>query len=57
MPVDYDLVVIGGTTAGLEAAIFAAKFKARVALVTQGISFSTLPDSLIIRDRPPRAHG
>ena len=47
MPVDYDLVVIGGTTAGLEAAIFAAKFKARVALVTQGISFSTLPDSLI----------
>ncbi|PZV15834.1 MAG: mercuric reductase [Leptolyngbya sp.] len=48
MPVDYDLVIIGGTTAGVEAAIFAAHFKARVALVTQGISFSTLPDSLVI---------
>lgn len=48
MPVDYDLVVIGGTTAAVEAAIFAAQFKARVALVTQGISLSTLPDSLVI---------
>lgn len=48
MPVDYDLVVIGGTTAAVEAAIFAAQFKARVALVTQGISFSSLPDSLVI---------
>ncbi len=48
MSVDYDLVIIGGTTAGVEAAIFAAHFKARVALVTQGISFSTLPDSLVI---------
>lgn len=48
MSVDYDLVVIGGTTAGVEAAIFAAQFKARVALVTQGIAFSTLPDSLLV---------
>ncbi|MEX0270229.1 FAD-dependent oxidoreductase [Leptolyngbyaceae cyanobacterium UHCC 1019] len=48
MPVDYDLVIIGGTTAGVEAAIFAAQFKARVALVTQGIAFSTLPDSLLM---------
>ncbi|MBM0743330.1 NAD(P)/FAD-dependent oxidoreductase [Phormidium sp. CLA17] len=48
MPVDYDLVVIGGTIAGVEAAIFAVQFKARVALVTQGLSFSTLPDSLLI---------
>jgi pyruvate/2-oxoglutarate dehydrogenase complex dihydrolipoamide dehydrogenase (E3) component len=48
MPVDYDLVVIGGTTAGVAAAIFAAQFRARVALVTQGISCSTLPNSLLI---------
>jgi pyruvate/2-oxoglutarate dehydrogenase complex dihydrolipoamide dehydrogenase (E3) component len=48
MPVDYDLVVIGGTTAGVEAAIFAAKFKARVALVTQAVSFAALPDSLLV---------
>jgi len=48
MPVDYDLVIIGGTTAGVEAALFAAQCSARVALVTQGVSFSTLPDSLVI---------
>ncbi len=48
MPVDYDLVVIGGTPAAVEAAAFAAQFKARVALVTQGISFSSLPDSFVV---------
>jgi pyruvate/2-oxoglutarate dehydrogenase complex dihydrolipoamide dehydrogenase (E3) component len=47
MPVDYDLVIIGGTTAGVEAAIFAAQFRARVALVTQGIVDSSLTDSWV----------
>lgn len=40
MSVDYDLVVIGNSTAGVEAAIAAARLKARVALVTQSL-FST----------------
>jgi len=37
MAVDYDLVVIGASPAGFEAAIAATQAKARVALVTQGI--------------------
>ncbi len=36
MAVDYDLVVIGCSEAGVEAAIAAARLKARVALVEQG---------------------
>lgn len=35
MSVDYDLVVIGSTPAGVEAAQMAARWRARVALVTQ----------------------
>ncbi|XGV97258.1 MAG: FAD-dependent oxidoreductase [Leptolyngbya sp. BL-A-14] len=38
MPVDYDLVVIGSSAAGIHAAIAAANLKARVALVEQGRS-------------------
>jgi len=38
MAVDYDLVVIGASPAGLEAAIAATQAKARVALVSQGIA-------------------
>jgi len=36
MPVDYDLVVVGSSAAGIHAAIAAAKLKARVVLVEQG---------------------
>ncbi|MBW4690678.1 MAG: NAD(P)/FAD-dependent oxidoreductase [Lyngbya sp. HA4199-MV5] len=36
MPVDYDLVVIGSSVAGIHAAMTAANLKARVALVEQG---------------------
>lgn len=35
MPVEYDLVVIGGSSAGVYAAVAAARLKARVALVEQ----------------------
>jgi pyruvate/2-oxoglutarate dehydrogenase complex dihydrolipoamide dehydrogenase (E3) component len=38
MAVDYDLVVIGATSAGIHAAVKAAQLKARVALVTQQVS-------------------
>lgn len=38
MSVDYDLVVIGNSAAGIEAAIAAARLKARVALVVQSLS-------------------
>ena len=37
MAVDYDLVVLGGTQAGQEAARYAAQLGARVALVMQGL--------------------
>lgn len=36
MPVEYDLVVIGGSSAGVYAAVAAARLKARVALVELG---------------------
>lgn len=45
MAVDYDLVVIGNTPAGIHAAVSAARLKARVALVAQ----NTRPDSTIVR--------
>lgn len=38
MSVDYDLVVIGNTAAGIEAAIAATRLKARVALVSHSLS-------------------
>ena len=38
MAVDYDLVVIGGSEAGIQAALAAITLKARVALVDQGCS-------------------
>ena len=38
MSVDYDLVVIGNSAAGIEAAIAAARLKARVALVVHSLS-------------------
>ncbi|MGQ9873102.1 FAD-dependent oxidoreductase [Leptodesmis sp.] len=38
MSVDYDLVVIGNSPAGIEAAIAAARLKARVALVSHSLS-------------------
>ncbi len=45
MPVDYDLVVIGNTPAGIHAAVSAAQLNARVAIVEQ----ATHPDSTIVR--------
>jgi pyruvate/2-oxoglutarate dehydrogenase complex dihydrolipoamide dehydrogenase (E3) component len=47
MAVEYNLVVIGGSTAGIQAAIAAASLKARVALVDQGIP--AFPPELITR--------
>uniref|UniRef100_A0ACD5GVP5 FAD-dependent oxidoreductase n=1 Tax=Desertifilum tharense IPPAS B-1220 TaxID=1781255 RepID=A0ACD5GVP5_9CYAN len=41
MTVDYDLVVIGGSAAGVYAALFAAQLKARVALVEPPRSIGT----------------
>lgn len=38
MPVDYDLVVIGSSAAGIHAALAATNLKARVAIVEQGCS-------------------
>lgn len=35
MPADYDLVIIGNSVAGIDAALFAVRYKARVALVEQ----------------------
>ncbi|NJP09244.1 MAG: NAD(P)/FAD-dependent oxidoreductase [Leptolyngbyaceae cyanobacterium RU_5_1] len=49
MSVDYDLVIIGSSLAGIQAAIAAASLKARVALVEQQVSPATPPES--VRDR------
>lgn len=46
MAVDYDLIIFGATSAGVEAAIAAATLKARVALITQGFAPSTSPESI-----------
>lgn len=46
MSVEYDLIIFGATPAGIEAAIAAATLKARVALITQGISPNTAPELL-----------
>jgi pyruvate/2-oxoglutarate dehydrogenase complex dihydrolipoamide dehydrogenase (E3) component len=43
MAVDYDLIVIGATPAGMAAAKAAARYQSRVALVTQGETGSDLP--------------
>ncbi len=44
MSVDYNLIIIGNTPAGIQSAVSAALQKARVALVTQYISASTAPE-------------
>lgn len=41
MAVDYDLVVIGSSAAGIHAAVMAAQLKARVALVEQSAAIAT----------------
>jgi pyruvate/2-oxoglutarate dehydrogenase complex dihydrolipoamide dehydrogenase (E3) component len=46
MSVDYDLLVIGNSAAGIYAAVRAASLKARVALVDQQISLADSPDSV-----------
>lgn len=46
MAVDYDVVVIGGTVAGVQAARRAAQLKARVALVTQQITSASWPEAV-----------
>lgn len=51
MAVDYDLVVIGATTAGIQAAIAAADLKARVALVTHGCTPVTGWDLALLQAR------
>jgi pyruvate/2-oxoglutarate dehydrogenase complex dihydrolipoamide dehydrogenase (E3) component len=46
MAVDYDVIIVGATPAGIEAAIAAATLKARVALITQNITPSHLPETI-----------
>ncbi|NDJ17822.1 FAD-dependent oxidoreductase [Myxacorys almedinensis] len=65
MAVDYDLVVIGHTIAGVHAALQAAHFKARVALVQQQcqpqlsrhFALSTLTDAFEQIQRTHSLHG
>lgn len=44
MSVDYDLIILGATPAGIQAAIAATTLKARVALITQGITSTAAPE-------------
>jgi pyruvate/2-oxoglutarate dehydrogenase complex dihydrolipoamide dehydrogenase (E3) component len=46
MTVDYDLVVIGASSAGIAAAKTAARYQARVALIQQGETYNALPACL-----------
>jgi len=46
MAVDYDLIIFGATPAGIHAAIAAATLKARVALITQGVSPRHSPEAI-----------
>ncbi len=46
MAVDYDLIILGATPAGIQSAIAAATLKARVALLTQGDPLPALPEAL-----------
>lgn len=46
MSVDYDLIIIGATPAGIHAAIAAANLQARVALITQNLSPVSLPEAI-----------
>jgi pyruvate/2-oxoglutarate dehydrogenase complex dihydrolipoamide dehydrogenase (E3) component len=46
MTVDYDLVVIGASSAGIAAAKTAARYHARVALIQQGETYNALPACL-----------
>jgi pyruvate/2-oxoglutarate dehydrogenase complex dihydrolipoamide dehydrogenase (E3) component len=46
MTVDYDLVVIGASSAGIAAAKTAARYYARVALIQQGETYNPLPACL-----------
>ncbi|PSB28569.1 FAD-dependent oxidoreductase [Stenomitos frigidus] len=48
MPVDYDLVVIGSSAAGIYAAVSAANLNARVALVEQGCAASSPIDGQVL---------
>jgi pyruvate/2-oxoglutarate dehydrogenase complex dihydrolipoamide dehydrogenase (E3) component len=48
MPVDYDLVVIGGSAAGIQAAIAATQLKARVVLVDQGCATGMISDAQVL---------
>ncbi len=43
MTVEYDLVVIGASSAGIAAAKAAARYHARVALIQQGETYNSLP--------------
>ncbi|MDX2228450.1 MAG: NAD(P)/FAD-dependent oxidoreductase [Leptolyngbyaceae cyanobacterium bins.349] len=44
MSVDYDLIILGATPAGIQTAIAAATLKARVALITQDCSPHSAPE-------------
>ena len=46
MAVEYDVIVVGATPAGVQAAIAAVTLKARVALITQGITPAHAPESM-----------
>jgi pyruvate/2-oxoglutarate dehydrogenase complex dihydrolipoamide dehydrogenase (E3) component len=51
MAVEYDLVIIGGSPAGIEAARLAAHCHARVALVQQGVEFKSTGIGLQVLQR------
>lgn len=58
MTVDYDLVVIGASAAGIAAAKTAVQYHARVALVQQGEIYSALPVCVsLLQQRAQQARG
>jgi pyruvate/2-oxoglutarate dehydrogenase complex dihydrolipoamide dehydrogenase (E3) component len=57
MTVEYDLVVIGASAAGIAAAKTAARYHARVALIQQGEVYNALPACLSLLQQATRSPG